>query len=108
MNPPAISMQNLDERHALDEIVSIADSLTDIWEQGYVAYRPIALDIINGKTTDRHEIELALDYMLDFCGNSKMLNLYKQVCRSLMDKHPDIVYDAVMGYKNMYDDEIEG
>jgi len=88
----------------LDAFISIADSLNGIWEQGFAAYQPIALQIINGEITDRNEIELTLDYMLDFCGNSKMLTLYKQVCRSLVDEYPDIIYNAVMGYKEMYDD----
>jgi hypothetical protein len=74
-----------------------------------IQYRPIADGIINGMITDRHEVDLILDYMLDFCFNDEMLAMYKQVCRAIINDYPDIVADHIDMYRKMWDnDEGEG
>jgi hypothetical protein len=76
--------------------------------QGLLHYRPIVAKIINGEMDDPKEIELTLDYMLDYCYYDEVLTLYKSVCRSLYDKHPALVYNAVMNYKEVWDSDEHG
>jgi len=72
-------------------------------QQGLLYYRPIAARIISGEMSDPREIERTLDFMLDFCYEDKMLQLFKRVCRSLLAKYPALVYNAVMNYKEVWD-----
>jgi hypothetical protein len=66
------------------------------------------MQIINGEISDPKEIELTLDYMLDYCYDDKVLALYRRVCRSLYDQYPEIVYNAVMNYKDVWDSSDDG
>jgi hypothetical protein len=96
----------------MDDIKTLAHDigalLQESAQQGLAHYRPIASRIISGDISDPKEIELTLDYMLDYCYDDKVLALYKRVCRSLYCKHPEIVYAAVMNYKEVWDSDADG
>ncbi len=74
-------------------------------QSGISYYRPIANQILSGQITDPNEIEHILDYMLDYCYDTEMLSMYKSVCRFLYYKHPELVYNAVMNYRNVWDSD---
>jgi hypothetical protein len=72
-------------------------------QSGLSCYRPIANQILSGQLTSLNEIERILDNMLDYCYDAEILSLYKRVCRYLIHKQPELVYNAVMNYKDMWD-----
>jgi hypothetical protein len=43
--------------------------------------------------------------MLDYWFDDEMLSIYKSICRHLFYKHPELVYNAVMSYKEVWDSE---
>ena len=45
--------------------------------------------------------------MLDFCGDERMLQLYKKLLRAMLPKYPQAVNDYIEFYKEDYDDESE-
>ena len=51
-----------------------------------------------------HRINI-LDHMLDYCYDAEMLVLYKCICRYLKDKQPELVYNAVMNYRDIWDSD---
>ncbi len=66
--------------------------------------------LIKSKTTNNNEIELLLDYMLDFCGDSQMLLLYKKLCRYYWEINPQATAIYINYYREMWDnttDKIE-
>ena len=46
-----------------------------------------------------------LDYLFDFCGNDKVLGLYKKVCRTFYKKYPGCIAEYIMQYRMEYDTE---
>jgi hypothetical protein len=72
---------------------------------GVSYYRPIAKRILSGQITSPNEIEHILDHMLDYCFDDEMLFLYKRICRHLIHKQPELVYNAVMNYKFVWDSD---
>lgn len=59
----------------------------------------------NGENVSENELCLFLDYMLDFCGDDRMLQLYKKLLRAMLPKYPQAVNDYIKFYKEEYDDE---
>ena len=58
----------------------------------------------NVAVTDEQEIAFILDGMLDFCQFDEMLLLFKRVCRGLYLKHPGLVHDYILYYREMWDE----
>jgi len=83
----------------------IAEQLNELAEFVYQEYRPTAQAIIHGKINDEHEIELFLDSMVGSCYDDKVLNLYKDVIRSILYKYPQVAHDHVYMYYEMFEPE---
>ncbi len=82
----------------------IGAALQSAAQTGFSFYRPIANQILSDRISSPREIEYILDHMLDYCYDVEMLLMYKQICRYLIHKHPDLAYNAVMNYKDVWDD----
>ena len=50
-----------------------------------------------------NELCLFLDYMLDFCGDDRILQIYKKLLRAMLPKYSHIVKDYIKFYKEEYD-----
>lgn len=57
----------------------------------------------NGENVSENELCLFLDYMLDFCGDDRMLELYKKLLGAMLPKHPQVVNDYIKFYKEDYE-----
>ncbi|HCY01176.1 MAG TPA: hypothetical protein DG754_13645 [Bacteroidales bacterium] len=62
-------------------------------------------NIINSQITDVKQIELTLNYMLDFCYDERMLQLYKELCRYYWDINPQATADYINYYREMWDSD---
>lgn len=67
-------------------------------------YTNMVNDILNEKITDEQEIACIMDGMLDFCQYNEMLLLFKRLCRGLYLKHPGLVQDYILYYREMWDE----
>lgn len=86
------------------EIMKIAEQLKALSNVAVLQYTDIVNDILDEKITDEQEIACILDGMLDFCQFNEMLLLFKQVCRGLYLKHPGLVYNYILYYREMWDE----
>lgn len=62
-------------------------------------------NIIDSGCQDKDRIEHALDGMLDFCFDSKMLELYRKLCRFYYDIDRDAAIRYVHYCRDMWDPE---
>jgi hypothetical protein len=62
-------------------ISEIAKSLIALGNTAAAQYEPIVNDLINSHCKDHMEIQRTMDYLLDFCGNPAVLQLFKKLCR---------------------------
>ena len=73
----------------------------------YINYKP-SVDMYisllkSGEDVSENELCLFLDYMLGFCGDDRMLELYKKLLRAMLPKYPQAVYDYIKFYKEDYE-----
>ena len=89
-------------------ITEIANSIKCLNDMAYINYKTSVdmyiTQLKNGKNVSENELCLFLDYMVDFCGNEKMLELYKKLLRAVLPKFPKAVNDYIKFYKEEYDD----
>lgn len=76
----------------------------ELAKQAVALYEPEVQRLIKSNCRDENEIERTLDYMLSFCGNDDMLQLYRKLCRHLYFINPHAAVDYVNYYREMYDD----
>jgi hypothetical protein len=86
-------------------IMGVSFSSVDNFE---AAVNTLGTVMFEGFAPSPKSIEHILDYMLDYCFDAEMLSIYKSVCRHLFYKHPELVYNAVMNYKEVWDSDDEG
>ncbi|MDR1678641.1 MAG: hypothetical protein LBR81_02575 [Prevotellaceae bacterium] len=101
------TMSNQDEQHRAltDDIREIAKELQAIYSQAESIYASAVNDIISRKSKKEKEIEILLDYMLDFAGDEKILALYRKLCRYYFDINPQATTEYIQLYKEMYDED---
>lgn len=49
------------------------------------AHAPLVEDILRTRSRDVHDIERTLDGLLAFCGDERLLLLYRRLCRHLRE-----------------------
>jgi hypothetical protein len=86
---------------AINDLVKMTQQLG---KQAVIAYKPIVDDICSRDASEK-EVARLLDYMLDFLGNDQMLEFFKQVCRTYLEKYPDEIHFHIMEYYKFYEPE---
>ena len=87
------------------EIKKIANQIRILHEEAYREYLgPVEILCANPDASE-NEVGLMLDYLLEFCGNDKVLYLYKKVCRAFYTKYPECIARYIMCYREEYENE---
>ena len=87
------------------DINKIANYINIFHEKAYQEYlRPVEL-LCDNTNASENEVGLMLDYLFEFCGNDKVLDLYKRVCSAFYTKYPECIARYIMWYREEYDTE---
>ena len=89
----------------VDSISQLAKGTEQLAVKVVELYTPIVENIISTKSTDTKLIEQALEFMLDFCFNDKMLLLFKKLCRYYYLFDPQATAEYINLYRELWDDE---
>ena len=89
-----------------NKIIEFANTFSYLNDVAYTLYKP-SVDMYisqlkNEENISENELCLFLDYMLDFSGDDRMLQLYKKMLRAMMPKFPKAVNDYIKFYKEEY------
>ena len=87
-----------------DLIQEIGEALSWLHDDAFEAYCPIAYDLCS-RTASEHEVELTLDYMLGFCGDDRMLGLFKMICRKYYLIYPEMIASEIYGYREWFEED---
>ncbi len=101
-NNKDIELGNTKDFH---EIKALAESITRLYEQAFMIYKPIVDEICSERKVERKELENVLDGLVSMCMSDDMLRLFKRICRRFYDQYPEIITDYVLFYKEMYEEE---
>ena len=86
-----------------NNIRGIVQELQTIYSQAEIHYTSAVYSVIQRQSKDAKEIELLLDYMLDFADNEKILASYRKLCRYYYSINPQATAEYIQSYKEMYD-----
>lgn len=64
-----------------NEIKELVAQQQQLAKQAIAVYTPLVDEIISTQNREENHIELTLDYMLGFCFDARMLQLYKKLYR---------------------------
>lgn len=96
------------DNQTIDDLVEhlkpLIEHMKHIHDMAVVAYTPLVNDLCNRKAT-QNEVEWMLDRLLMYSGDDRMLQLYKQVCRTFWQTYPNSIAFYVMEYRIEYDPE---
>jgi uncharacterized membrane protein YfhO len=91
----------------INSLQPLIEQIQQLQEQAYSIYKPQVEQLIETKTKDENTIERLLDYLLDHCGNDKVVLLYKKLCRYYWDINPESTAFYIQSYREMWEDDIE-
>ncbi len=87
----------------LQSVSEIAEAMRTLNRDAEAAYVPLVEDILRTRSRDVHVIEHTLDGLLGFCGDERLLLLYRRLCRQLWDLDSAAAVAYVNFYREMYD-----
>jgi hypothetical protein len=90
-----------------EAIKPLAEQMQQLYKQAYIAYQPQVERLIKMRVKDENTIEHLLDGILDFCADSEMLLLYKQLCRYYWHINPQATAEHIMMYREMWDSDAD-
>lgn len=86
----------------MDEgIFQIAEQIVQLNQKAYEVCLPL-VDNACGRIVSEDELSHLLDYLLDFAGDKKVLELYKRVCRRYLYVYPRCIQFYVEAYREMW------
>ena len=85
---------------------SIAQTLSELEKEAYYEYLGPVERLCDNLDSTENDVGLMLDYLLSFCGNSKVLGLYKKVCRTFYEIYPACISEYIKHYLGEYKPEL--
>lgn len=89
----------------LDGFKELAESINKITEDAFLIYEEQVDRIYRNKIKDEKEIERVIEALLDYSYNDKILLLFKRICRYYYKINPEVTYEYIMIYRDLWDDE---
>ena len=86
------------------DFIAAARKVSKLAAQAVSGYLPAVNAVIASGCKDKRRIERLLDFMLDFCWDKQMLELYKRLCRYYYKIDPHAAAGYVIAYRDMWDD----
>lgn len=78
--------------------------LQTVRDFAYAHYSGEVRELIKCKAPSQDQAEYLLDGLLDFCGEERFLNLFKDTCRHLLSLYPSMVQEYVQLYHTQYEE----
>lgn len=83
--------------------MEVGEKIVALQEDAYYAYRFLVDELCQNTNATENEVGLMLDYLLTFCGNEKVLDLYKKVCRTYFNRYPATISKYIEWYREEYE-----
>jgi hypothetical protein len=89
----------------IEKIKAMAETQDQLAQQAVLQYKPIVAKYLKSNCTDSNQIAYTLDFMLDFCFDAQMLNLYRKLCRHVYSYDQETAVQYVQAYRERWDEE---
>jgi len=91
-----------------ESIACIASRVLELQLQAAQQYKPLVDAILKSRSQDVRKIEHTLDGLLDFCGYTPVLQMYKRLCRYYWDIDSSATAFYIDAYRRYWDSEEGG
>ncbi len=89
----------------IEDFRQLIESHNELAAKALIQYQPIVEEYIDGHCKDSSKIAYTLDFMLDFCFDTNMLQLYRKLCSYLYSFDPEAAFFYANAYREMWDEE---
>jgi hypothetical protein len=89
-------------------IKEFAEASQDLACRAEQEYSWLVDAVITEECREPEQIEHLLDGLLDFCFDSRILLLYKKLCRYYFEINPAATAEYINAYREMWDSEEDG
>lgn len=86
-------------------LIELCEQIQALNKQAYVMYQPQVEQLIKSRIKDEKTIQHTLDGLLDFCGDSDILLLFKKLCRYYWAINPLETAEYINIYREFWDNE---
>jgi hypothetical protein len=83
----------------------VADRFRALHDEALRTYTPLVEQLLTTDCRDPGTIERTLDGLLDFCGDERVLGLYRRLCRHYWSVDPEATAQYIRFYRDAYDSE---
>jgi len=90
-----------------ESIAGIASRMLELQLQAAQEYRPLVDAILESSSQDVKHIEQTLDVLLDFCGYTPVLLIFKRLCRYYWHIDPSATASYIDAYRRYWDSEVD-
>ena len=99
-------MEQFDDYSAmLESMLGTVESLNQLRNQAYRHYSSLISLILRNEISSEHQLERIMDGLLDFCDEQRFLKLYKELCRHIFDRYPQLVGEHISIYRSLFESE---
>jgi hypothetical protein len=89
----------------LDGFKELAESIKKNTQEAFEIYEVQVDRICRNKVKDEKEIERVIEVLLNYCYDDKMLLLFKRLCQYYYEINPNVTYEYVNIYRELWDEE---
>jgi len=89
-----------------ESIAGIASRVLELHLQAAQEYKPLVDAILESRSQDVKHIEHTLDGLLDFCGYTPVLLIFKRLCRYYWHIDPSATASYIHAYRRYWDSEV--
>ena len=90
-----------------ESIAGIASRVLELQLQAAQEYKTLVDAILESRSQDVKHIEHTLDGLLDFCGCTPVLLIFKRLCRYYWQIDPSATASYIDAYRRYWDNEVD-
>ncbi len=86
-----------------ESLRDLGESITGVFREAIQIANAEVKDIIRSGVQDSQRIDQQLDFMIGFCCDPEMLNVFKRLCRYYYTIDPAATAEHIHAYREMWD-----
>lgn len=94
----------LDAYALTEDIKQIAAEINQLTSRAYVQYSSLVNGVLNDQITDVESIERIMDGLVDFSNDPRFLEIYKDLCRHIYYRYPQLVGEHVALFRLQFEE----
>lgn len=91
------------DKDLLKSVEEFALQIKHLRDQAYKQYSSLVQQTLREQITDIQSIEKIMDGLLDFCDEERFIEIYRQLCRHVYHKYPELVGEHIAIFRAQFE-----